>query len=100
MENLIEIYPGDFGKVYPFKYPYRYGKSMTRNAKITNNYIDDMDLLKADIRGIIHAEYGLAADFGTVMQTANGTYRAYVYVKVLNNSNRTMTIGVKRLKIK
>jgi len=73
---------------------------MQLKGAVPNNYITDMDILTADIRGINHAEYNLANDFGTVMQTADGVYRAYVYVKRVNNPTGSMTIGVKRLKMK
>ena len=73
---------------------------MQLKGAVPNNYIDDIDLRTADIRGVSHAEYNLEINFGTVMQTSDGVYRAYVYVKAVNNNDRTMTVGVKRLKIK
>jgi hypothetical protein len=65
-----------------------------------NNYVTDRDIQNAELKGVSSAEYNLAADFGMLIQTADGIYRAYVYVKSVNNGNRSVTIGIKRLKIK
>jgi hypothetical protein len=43
--------------------------------------------------------YALTVGFGVVVQTADGNYNAFVYVRAVNNAARTMTIGVKRLAI-
>jgi hypothetical protein len=62
-----------------------------------NNYVTDLDIQKASFAGNTIGEYNLARDFNLIMQTANGQYRAFVYLKTVGNG--TLTIGIKRLKL-
>ena len=64
-----------------------------------SEYVTDKDLKTVTMTGNSTAVYGLAANFGFVVETADGNYRAFVYVRAVNNGGRTMTIGVKRLEI-
>lgn len=70
---------------------------MQLKGAVPNNYVTDLDIRQSDMKGITFAEYGLAADFGVLVQTADGAYRAYVYVKSVNNTSRSVTLGIKRL---
>ncbi len=73
---------------------------MQLKGAVPNNYVTDLDLENAELRGVSTAEYNLTANYGLLMQTSDGVYRAYVYVKSVNNSNRSVVIGVKRIKMK
>ncbi len=64
-----------------------------------SEYVTDKALMTTSLSANSTAVYGLAANFGFVIQTADGNYRAFVYVRAVNNGDRTMTIGVKRLAI-
>ena len=50
-DNVIRIQYSGYGKSYPFKYPYSYGKSISTNNTIENDYFDDIPL-----RVILHGE--------------------------------------------
>ncbi len=63
-------------------------------------YIDDIDLEQTTFTKVADYAYGLAADQGAFVKTADGTYAAYVYVNAVNNTAKTMTISIKRLKLK
>ena len=63
-------------------------------------YIDDIDLQQTTFTNAADYAYGLAADQGAFVKSADGTYAAYVYVNAVNNTARTMTVSIKRLKLK
>ncbi|WP_375446754.1 DUF4466 family protein [uncultured Fibrella sp.] len=63
-------------------------------------YIDDIDLQQTTFTNAADFAYGLAADQGAFVKSADGTYAAYVYVNAVNNTAKTMTVSVKRLKLK
>ncbi len=62
-------------------------------------YIDDIDLQQTTFTNAADYAYGLAADQGAFVKTADGAYTAYVYVNAVNNTAKTMTISIKRLKV-
>lgn len=62
-------------------------------------YIDDIDLQQTTFTNAADYAYGLAADQGAFVKTADGAYTAYVYVNAVNNTARTTTISIKRLKL-
>lgn len=62
-------------------------------------YIDDIDLQQTTFTNAADYAYGLAADQGAFVKTADGAYTAYVYVNAVNNTAKTMTISIKRLKL-
>lgn len=43
-DNAIYIKHSEIGKSYPFKYPYSYGKAITENNLIDNDYFDEIPL--------------------------------------------------------
>ena len=61
-------------------------------------YIDDIDLQQTTFTNAADYAYGLAADQGAFVKTADGAYTAYVYVNATSNTGKTMTISIKRLK--
>lgn len=44
-ENIINIYPSQTGKEYPFTYPYTYGVGIVSNNTIENQYIEEIPLI-------------------------------------------------------
>lgn len=62
-------------------------------------FIDDIDLQKTTFTNAADYAYGLAADQGAFVKTADGAYSAYVYVNAVNNTTKTMTVSIKRLKL-
>lgn len=63
-------------------------------------YIDDIDLERTTFVNAADYAYGLANDQGAFVKTADGTYAAYVYVNAINNTTKSMTVSMKRLKLK
>ena len=63
-------------------------------------FIDDIDLQQTTFTNAADFAYGLAADQGEFVKSADGTYAAYVYVNAVNNTAKTMTVSIKRLKLK
>ncbi|MBO0948020.1 DUF4466 family protein [Fibrella forsythiae] len=63
-------------------------------------FIDDIDLQQTTFTNAADYAYGLAADQGAFVKSADGTYAAYVYVNAVNNTAKTMTVSIKRLKLK
>lgn len=62
-------------------------------------YIDDIDLRQTTFVNAADYAYGLAADQGAFVKSADGTYAAYIYVNAVNNTAKTMTVSIKRLKL-
>nr|WP_293833488.1 DUF4466 family protein [uncultured Arsenicibacter sp.] len=65
-----------------------------------DSYIDDIDLEKTTFTNAADFAYGLAADQGAFVTSADGTYTAYIFVNAVNNTAKTMTVSMKRLKVK
>lgn len=62
-------------------------------------YIDDIDLQSTTFVNAADYAYGLAVDQGAFVKTADGSYAAYVYVNAVNNTAKTMTVSIKRLRL-
>ena len=62
-------------------------------------YIDDIDLQSTTFVNAADYAYGLAVDQGAFVKTADGTFVAYVYVNAVNNTTKTLTVSIKRLKL-
>lgn len=69
---------------------------MQLKGNTPNSYVTDLDLENSSLNGKTFGEYGLLKDFSLLMQTADGKYRAFVYLKSVG---ATTVIGVKRLQI-
>lgn len=65
-----------------------------------DSYIDDIDLQQTTFPNAADYAYGFAADQGAFVTSADGTYVAYIFVNAVNNTTKTMTVSIKRLKIK
>ncbi|PQA54419.1 DUF4466 family protein [Siphonobacter curvatus] len=62
-------------------------------------YIDDIDLERTTFTNASDYAFGLTADQGAFVKTANGAYAAYVYVNAVNNTEKSMTVSIKRLQL-
>jgi hypothetical protein len=63
-------------------------------------YIDDLDFQKIDFKGAPNYGINMKAEAGAWVETADGKYRAYIYVNSINNTGKTMKISIKRLTMK
>lgn len=63
-------------------------------------YVDDPDFEKIDVSTAPDYALNLRAESGAWVETADGRYRAYVYVNSVNNATGTMRISIKRLQVK
>lgn len=59
-------------------------------------YVDDLDLQQLNIADAPNWALNLRAESGAWVETADGKYRAYIYVNSVNNGAKTMTISIKR----
>jgi hypothetical protein len=59
-------------------------------------FIDDVDFQQLDFTGAPDYAINLRAEAGTWVETADGKYRAYIYINPINNTAKTMTISIKR----
>ena len=62
-------------------------------------YIDDLDFEKLDVSTAPNFAINMRAESGAWVETADGQYRAYIYVNSVNNGGASMTISMKRLRI-
>lgn len=63
-------------------------------------FIDDTDFKQIDFTNAPNYAINLKAQAGAWVETADGKYRAYIYVNAVNNGTSSMTISIKRLTIK
>lgn len=59
-------------------------------------YIDDADFQKLNLQGAPDFAINVRAEAGVWAETADGKYRAYIYVNKVNNGARNATISMKR----
>ena len=63
-------------------------------------YIDDLDFVEAKFTGAPDYAINLRAESGAWIETADGKYRAFIYVNSINNTAKTMTVSIKRYTMK
>jgi hypothetical protein len=63
-------------------------------------YVDDIDFEEINLSDAPNWAINLRAESGAWVETADGKYRAYIYVNSVNNTARTMTISIKRYTVK
>ena len=63
-------------------------------------YIDDVDFQQIDFTGAPDYAINLRTEAGTWVETADGTYRAYIYINKIDNTKKEMTISIKRFLMK
>lgn len=59
-------------------------------------YIDDLDFQQLDFTGAPDYAINLKAEAGIWVETADGKYRAYIYINKIDNTKKEMTISIKR----
>lgn len=62
-------------------------------------FIDDVDFQKLDVSTAPNFAINMKAESGAWVETADGQYRAYIYVNSVNNGGQSMTISMKRLRM-
>ncbi|GHN02541.1 hypothetical protein WSM22_40300 [Cytophagales bacterium WSM2-2] len=60
-------------------------------------FIDDLDFKKLDTSTASNFTINLKNESGAWIETADGQYRAYIYINSVNDASKTMTISMKRL---
>lgn len=59
-------------------------------------YVDDLDFEELDMSDAPNFAINLRAEAGVWVETADGKYRAYVYINTVNNNAKTAVISMKR----
>jgi hypothetical protein len=59
-------------------------------------YIDDLDFQQLDLSGAPNYAINLKAEAGAWVQTADGKYKAYIFINSVNNSQKSAVISIKR----
>jgi hypothetical protein len=63
-------------------------------------YVDDIDFEQLDLTGMPDWALNLKAEAGAWIQTADGRYRAYIYINSVDNGAQTARISMKRYTLK
>ena len=78
-----------------------YGLRDKHLARLQNGiYIDDLDFQKIDFTGSPNFGINMKVDSGAWLETADGKYRAYIFVNKVDNSKKEMTVSIKRYTMK
>lgn len=59
-------------------------------------YIDDSDFQEIDLSAAPNFAINLKQEAGAWVETADGKYKAYIYINAVNNSEHAATISIKR----
>lgn len=59
-------------------------------------FVDDLDFQKLDFSGAPNYALNLKSEAGVWAETADGKYRAYIYINSVNNGSKSAVIGIKR----
>lgn len=62
-------------------------------------FIDDVDFQKLDLSTAPNYAINMKAESGAWVETADGQYRAYIYVNSVNNGAASATLSMKRLRM-
>lgn len=63
-------------------------------------YIDDIDFEKIDFTGVPNYGLNMKVESGAWVETADGKYRAFVFVNKVDNTKKEMTVSIKRYTMK
>ncbi|MGV8090828.1 MAG: DUF4466 family protein [Mangrovibacterium sp.] len=63
-------------------------------------FIDDVDFEKIDFANAPNYGINMRLDSGAWIETADGKYRAYIFVNKVDNTTKEMTVSIKRYQIK
>ncbi len=64
--------------------------------RASNVYIDDRDFQELDVTNAPNFAINMRAESGAWVETADGKYRAYIYINAVNNTAKTAQISIKR----
>ena len=59
-------------------------------------YIDDLDFQQLNLSAAPNFALNLKAEAGAWVETADGKYRAYIYINSVDNANKSAVISIKR----
>jgi hypothetical protein len=63
-------------------------------------FVDDRDLQEIDLQNAPNYAINIAQNAGAWLETADGQYRAYIYINNADEKRAGMTLSIKRLKVK
>lgn len=63
-------------------------------------YIDDVDFEKIDFTGVPNYGLNMKVESGAWVETADGKYRAFIFVNKVDNTKKEMTVSIKRYTMK
>jgi hypothetical protein len=63
-------------------------------------FIDDADFQQIDFTNAPDYAINLKAQAGAWVETADGKYRAFIYINAVNNTTKTMTVSIKSYQMK
>jgi len=63
-------------------------------------YIDDLDFQQLNITNAPDYAINLKAEAGAWIETADGKYRAYIYINKANDAQKSAVISMKRYTLK
>jgi len=63
-------------------------------------YIDDLDFEKLDISNAPNYAINMKEEAGAWVETADGKYRAYIFINKVNNGSKSAVISIKRYTLK
>ncbi|MDB5260730.1 MAG: hypothetical protein JWQ14_11, partial [Adhaeribacter sp.] len=64
--------------------------------RASNVFIDDRDFQELNLDDAPNYAINMRAESGAWVETADGKYRAYIYVKSVNNTSKSAVICIKR----
>ncbi len=74
-------------------------KQLARLPQYGSYFIDDVDFQKLDVTASSNFAVNVKNDSGLWVETADGQYRAFVYVNTSNNTTKSITWSMKRYKM-
>jgi hypothetical protein len=63
-------------------------------------YVDDLDFIEKDFTNAPNYGINMKAEYGAWVETEDGKYRAYIFINKVDNSNKQMTVSIKRYPMK
>lgn len=75
-------------------------QQLLTTAVASSVFVDDVDLQQRNFTDAPDFAINTRAESGVWVETADGKYRAYIYINSVNNATKQMVIGIKRLTMK
>lgn len=83
------------------KFDKKYGLRDQHLARLQYGiFIDDVDFEQYDFTNTPDYGINMRAESGAWVETADGKYRAYIFVNSVNNNAKSMTVSIKRYQMK